>query len=264
MTNAFIDLQPAIAQVSAATAATWGPDTVAMVTGTGATIQQTNWELWNSQTTSVEGLISTFDGSVTATNNLEAATKARYQTEQALVNELATAIGNVKTSFDNANEAMTTGLMTADQKVQYYADKANAEEKIMYSETDPTKLYGESQQYLQYQSSAWSNMTPAEQQAAQPGWVAENTNISAYLTKTLGVSLDTISTESGKTLPDQITGAISSAFAPVTTAQQGAANDMRTAANNMIAAANTFLAAANVPKAPSIFNNTDSQVAVVR
>lgn len=164
-------------------------------------LTQTTWEMWNTQTNSVRGLISTFDGSVAATYALSTATKERYATEQALVNQISGAMTNLHTMFSSSNESMRLSVMTSQQKSNYFVDQANKWEAKLLTETDPAKIEEYARKYNDAQSNAWNNMDDTQRQAMLPSYLANNDSIDAYIQNKLGTTLDAITNTSGTELP---------------------------------------------------------------
>jgi hypothetical protein len=270
MGAAFAALKPAVAQIDLSAQAQWNPDAIALVQSAGANMQQTLWQAWTDQTSAVSGLIAVFDGSISATNTLAAATKARYETEQQLVDALAMSLGNITSSIQNVNEAMLYSTMTQQQQQAYSVAQANKYEAIILAEKDPTKVEAEVNRYLSYQQAAWNAMDEAQKSLMLNSWTANNTMVQEAANALLTNSMTDIKTTSGTSLPDQIANAVKAAMdewtaaqQEVTAAQQEVVNAQMVAAEVQREASNSFASTVSRGLVISVIGATDSQVAVV-
>lgn len=232
-------------------------------------LTQTTWEMWNTQTTSVRGLISTFDGSVAATYALSAATKERYATEQQLVDQISGAMSSLGAMFAGSAEQMQLSVMDAQAKSNYFVDQANSLQLQMEAATDPAKIEDLAKQYNDASNNAWANLDNTQRTIMLDSYLENTEQVNTLVQDKLGRTLDEITRDSKNELPALIAQAVENAMTAFVAAQQAVADAQAAAANTIQSAANTMQAVADKPvnvKVDVDFNANvpgSSQVAVL-
>lgn len=210
-------------------------------------LTQTTWEMWNTQTTSVRGLISTFDGSVAATYALSAATKERYATEQQLVNQISGAMSSLGTMFAGSAEQMNLSVMDSQQKSNYWVDRANSLQSQMEAATDPAKIESLARQWNEASNNAWASLDNTQRTIMLDSYLADTERTSNMVQTKLGKTLDDILQTSETELPALIAAAVGDAMTAFVAAQAVVAAAQAAAANTMQSAANTMQTVADKP-----------------
>lgn len=210
-------------------------------------LTQSTWEMWNTQTNSVRGLISTFDGSVEATYALSAATRERYATEQQLVNQISGAMSSLGAMFAGSAEQMQLSVMDAQAKSNYFVDQANSLQLQMEAATDPARIEELARSYNEASNNAWANLDDTQRKLMLDSYLANTEQVNHLVQDKLGRTLDEITQDSKNELPALIAQAVENAMTAFVAAQQAVADAQAAAANTMQSAANTMQTVADKP-----------------
>lgn len=201
---------------------------------------RTLYQTWNLQGDSLRKLISTYDGSASATRTLADLTKQRYQTEIELATQILQLLDSSSAMFSGSAEQIRLSVMSADQQYAYYDKKVRDNEALLRLATDPSDIEKYSRNINDYTLKAWGVLTPDQQKKLSDPFAKYLEGIGAEVDAKLNTSLGEISADHDTSLPDSIASAIETAM------EKAAAKFLEAAQMQLLAAQTPLTVDSNV------------------
>lgn len=117
---------------------------------------------WTAQTSIVDGLISSYDGSTAAQQTLADAARSRYQIELALVKQIETALSSTHEMFLSTIEEMKFSTLDTAGKYDFLQAKSSKLEDLLRASTDPAEIKSLAEQLNQVSRDAWMLLSEDE------------------------------------------------------------------------------------------------------
>lgn len=217
---------------------------------------------WNAQGSAIRELLKTYDGSITATQQLSAATQARYQTELQLVQQIGQALLSVSALFKGSAESIRFGVLDTAGKDQFLFDKISNLETLLLSASDPAVIQTISQDLNTAVMARFNLLDPAQQSGRAEEFAGFLEYLDQQAQARLNLTLAGVTNEHDPNNPQSLATLINSALTDAAAKLAAAALAQQTAANTQLQAANTPLAV-NVDVNVDVENNTaNTEVAI--
>lgn len=185
---------------------------------------RTLMDVWNESGTSLNTLISAYDGSAAATHTLSAATQNQYQLELQLIGQIQNALSSTHAMFGNSIEAIRMSVMDDPAKYDYLRTQADDLYAQLATATDPAKIQALADKIDKDINAAWGLLGNEQ----RPGAASE---FESYLT-----SVDTLTADRLALQQDLVLQNHDNLAATIQTAMDAVAAKMMAAAEAMMAA----------------------------
>lgn len=217
---------------------------------------------WNAQGDAVRELLKSYDGSISATQQLAAATQARYQTELELVKQINVALVSVSSLFRGSAESIRFGVLDTAGKDQFLADKITNLETLLLSASDPAVIQTISQDLNSAVMARFNLIDPTQQARRAEEFAGYLEYLDSQAQARLNSTLSGVSAEHDPNNPQSLATLINNALTDAAAKLAAAALAQQTAANTQLQAANTPLNV-NVDVNVDVENNSaNTEVAI--
>lgn len=120
---------------------------------------------WAMQGDVIDELVSSYDGSLAATQTLAAATAQRYQTEIQLAQQFAQAMQGTSAMFESSIRQVKLDGMNTQEKYSFFDDEAAKYRDLLASVTDPQLIASYSEKLNESIVSAWNLLSEDQKRA---------------------------------------------------------------------------------------------------
>nr|SPS06209.1 membrane protein of unknown function [Candidatus Nitrotoga fabula] len=197
---------------------------------------RTLMEAWTAQTSIVDGLITSYDGSTAAQQTLADAARSRYQMELALVQQIDTALSSTHSMFMSTIDEMRFSTLDTAGKYDFLQAKSVELEGALRASTDPAEIKSLADQLNQVSRDAWMLLSDDEKRIKLDAYEEYLNEIDTLTTEKLNAAKQNITENGGgqDSADSAIAAAISAALVTHTAKMMEAAVMMRDAADKPV------------------------------
>ena len=138
-------------------------------------------EQFSNNTTSINGLIDSYDGSIASENEIAAALSSRYSMEMAFIEQIRSASESIDSLINSSIENIRLGQMTDEERYDYLTARAEGLAAGIGDITDPEELERTIAEINRLQSEAYSILDEGQREELAEGFVSflEEINVQA-------------------------------------------------------------------------------------
>ena len=155
-------------------------------------------QAWTAQTSIVDGLISSYDGSTAAQQTLADAARSRYQIELALVKQIDTALSSTHSMFMSTIDEMKFSTLDTAGKYDFLQAKSVELEGALRASTDPAEIKSLADQLNQVSRDAWMLLSDDEKRIKLDAYEEYLNEIDTLTTEKLNTPKQKINDNGGR------------------------------------------------------------------